>query len=67
MNVYAIINLAEQNADRNRAMASSAKSCLRDAWLLLDVENEIAAKERALKSLAYSVGVHSATYKAAAS
>ena len=65
MNVYAIINLAEQNADRN--MASSAKSCLRDAWALIEAENEVAAKERALKSLAYSVGVYSATYKAAAS
>ena len=65
MNLYELLALAEQNVDHNTALKSSAKSCLRDARLLLDVDNKVAARERALKSLAYSVGTLSATYRKA--
>lgn len=46
-------------------MESSARLCLADALRLHDAGNFEAARARALKSLAYSVGVFSPAYKAA--
>jgi hypothetical protein len=43
-------------------MESSARLCLADAIALYDADEMDAAKERALKSLAYSVGVFHPVY-----
>lgn len=47
-------------------MESSARFCLADAVTLYDAGNDEAAKARALKSLAYSLGVFHPEYKRAA-
>lgn len=47
-------------------MESSARLCLADAIALADAGNDAAAKARALKSLAYSVGMNHADYVRAA-
>jgi len=46
-------------------MESSARLCLTDATYLFGKGDMIAAKHRALKSLAYSVGVLHPVYRAA--
>lgn len=64
--VIAVIALARKHV-REGAMASSAQLCLSDAVRLhLDDGNEEAARARALKSLAYSVGMFHDDYKFAA-
>lgn len=47
-------------------MESSARLCLADAIALYDAGNYEAAKVRALKSLAYSVGIFHPAYRKAA-
>lgn len=66
MDAKEIIALAAEYASRPVEMQSSAKLCLADAENLLSNGNEVYAKQRALKSLQYSVGVLSPIYKDAA-
>ena len=46
-------------------MESSARLCLEDSMKLLNEGDKQAAAERALKSLAYSVGIMSSVYQKA--
>ena len=55
MNTSEVIALARKHL--GGGMESSARICLSDAVNLLDGGDLFSAKERALKSLAYSVGV----------
>lgn len=57
------IDAAKKNVANNVPMKSSALSCLSDAESLFEVGNFFYAHKRALKSLAYSVGVFSAVYQ----
>lgn len=58
----AVIATAAKFAE-SAQMRSSAELCLSDARSLLAAGNETFAKARALKSLAYSVGVFSSVYR----
>jgi len=60
-----IIALAETAVYTNRANAVSARICIVDARHLFSRGDLQAARDRALKSLAYSVGVFSVLYKSA--
>lgn len=64
MTTDAVIALARKNV--GGSMESSARLCLADAVALRDSGDLVAAKARALRSLAYSVGVFGADYKLAA-
>lgn len=65
MNVNKVIILARKHLGGN--MESSARLCLTDAISLYEKGEFEAAKKRALKSLAYSIGVfHSDYVKASA-
>lgn len=66
MNVSQVIILARRHIGNGAAMDSSARLCLEDAVSLADAGELDAAKVRALKSLAYSVGILHADYKRAA-
>jgi hypothetical protein len=58
MNASTAIGIAhEQYAEMQGGMRSSAKLCLDDAYAALGAGNDAVAKARALKSLAYSVGI----------
>ena len=48
------------------AMATSAQCCLEDAYYLIRRHDFTAARQRALRSLAYSVGILHADYQRAA-
>jgi hypothetical protein len=66
MNTNDAIILARKHVSNGAAMESSARLCLTDA-IELQAEGKLDdAKARALKSLAYSVGVFHADYKRAA-
>lgn len=60
------IILARKHVGNGAAMESSARLCLADAVALQDAGNLTDAKARAVKSLAYSVGIFHADYKRAA-
>ena len=64
MNASNAIREARKHLGGN--MESSARLCLADAIALFDAGDFDTAKARALKSLAYSVGVFHPAYKAAA-
>jgi len=66
MNSQTAITLARKHVGNGAAMESSARLNLEAAVILYDMcENEY-AKARAIKSLAYSVGVFHADYQKAA-
>ena len=64
-NVLEVIAIAKAQAPFAQ-MASSAKLCVEDAEACLARGDEERARSRALKSLAYSVGIMSNVYKEAA-
>lgn len=64
MSIAEILALAGSHIGKGNMM-SSAMLCLTDAISLYDSEDFASAKERALKSLAYSVGVFHPDYKKA--
>lgn len=64
MNVQSIIILARKHLGAG-VMDSSARLCLADAIELYDAGNFACAKSRALKSLAYSVGMFHVDYRKA--
>ena len=66
MNTAAVIVLARKHVGNGAAMESSARLCLADAVRLSDEGDLSNAKARALKSLAYSVGIAHADYIKAA-
>lgn len=66
MNTQTIINLARKHVFANQAQdASSAYLCLADAIAQSNAGDLANAKARAIKSLAYSVGVFHPDYKRA--
>lgn len=65
MTTNQVIILARKHVHNPVAMRSSAELCLADAVRLQDEGNLNAAKARALKSLAYSVGILHADYRRA--
>lgn len=58
-----VINAAEKHVNNGAAMQSSAELCLFDANTLIQQGNYAAAEKRALRSLAYSVGIFHSDYK----
>ena len=66
MNANQTIILARKHVANGAVMESSARLCLADAIALFDKGVEDFAKSRALKSLAYSVGMFHQDYKRAA-
>ena len=58
--------LARKHVANGAPMASSAALCIADAQTLLDAGFEKMAKNRALKALAYSVGIWHEDYMRAA-
>ena len=66
MNTQKRIILARKHYLDNDANKESAALCLSDAVALYDAGDYEAADRRAIKSLAYSVGIFHADYKAAA-
>jgi len=67
MNADKVIILARKHVGNGAAMESSARLCLSDAVALYDAGKLDDAKVRALKSLAYSVGINHADYRRAQS
>lgn len=65
MRAAAVIELAMQYLFNGATMASSAAECIGNARILLEQGNEEAARLRALKALAYCVGVLHPAYAAA--
>jgi hypothetical protein len=65
MNATQIIALAEKHANNGAVMQSSAELCLADASRMIHYFRENDAKARAIKSLAYSVGICHPDYIAA--
>jgi len=65
MHISEIIALAEKHVEKAQ-MLSSAKLCLSDAKELVGRGEVESAKVRALKSLAYSIGILHPDYRAAA-
>lgn len=66
MNTDTAIRLARKHVSNGAQMESSARLCLADAIALLEKGDLAYAKARAVKSLAYSVGVFHTDYKKAA-
>ena len=66
MNTYKTIILARKHLHNGATMATSAELCLSDAIKLYDDGDFTHAKSRAIKSLAYSVGVFHKDYQRAA-
>lgn len=62
MTAQEAINHAKEHAPK-AAMRSSADLCIADAEQLLREGNEAAARFRAAKSIAYSLGFHSELYR----
>lgn len=65
MNTNDAIILARKHVGNGAVMESSARLCLADAVRLQDEGKLDIAKERAVRSLAYSVGVFHNDYKRA--
>jgi hypothetical protein len=61
-----ILALCRKNLGNGAAMESSARLCLADAVSLKDKGDFEYARQRAIKCLAYSVGVFHADYQKAA-
>ena len=66
MNSYEVIQLAKKHANNGASMQSSAQLCLKDAIDLQQQGKCVAARNRAVKSLQYSVGVFHPDYKVCA-
>ena len=66
MDANTVITLARKHVGNGATMESSARLCLEDAVALKDAGKLDDAKRRALKSLAYSVGILHADYARAA-
>lgn len=66
MNTNEVIILARKHVSNGAAMESSARLCLTDAVALQEKGQLDDAKRRALKSMAYSVGIFHADYQRAA-
>jgi hypothetical protein len=66
MTLDQILAAARKHVGNGAAMESSARLCLADAVSLKDQGDFKHAKERAVKSLAYSVGIFHADYQKAA-
>ena len=66
MNSYEVIQLAKKYANNGASMQSSAQLCLKDAIDLQQQGKRVAARNRAVKSLQYSVGVFHPDYKVCA-
>lgn len=64
METQSVIKLAKEKLDGE--MESSARLCLNDAVALFNNGNLEVAKNRALQSLRYSVGIFHSAYKKAA-
>lgn len=64
MNSHQVIELAKRHVDNGAAMASSARLCLDDAIALQAQGKCVAARNRAVKSLQYSIGVFHKDYRA---
>lgn len=65
MNAYEVIQLARKHANNGASMQSSAQLCLQDAIDLQRQGKCVEARNRAVKSLQYSVGVFHPDYQAA--
>ena len=65
MNAYEVIQLARKHANNGAQMQSSAQLCLKDAEELQAQGKCVEARNRAVKSLQYSVGVFHPDYQAA--
>jgi hypothetical protein len=57
------IVLARKHVGNGAAMDSSARLCLADAVALFDAGDFDGAKARAIKAIAYSVGIFHADYR----
>lgn len=66
MNTSKLIRLAREHVGDNADNEASARLCLEDAVALYDRGDHDHARQRALKSLQYSVGIFHPAYKAAA-
>lgn len=66
MNTDEVITLARKHVGNGAVMESSARVCLADAVRLRDEGKLDLAKTRALKSLAYSIGIAAPDYLRAA-
>ena len=66
MNTNEVIILARKHIGNGAAMDSSARLCLADAVALQNAGDLESAKRRAIKSLAYSVGILHGDYARAA-
>ena len=64
MTLTALCILAQKHRETG-PMATSAQCCLEDAYYLIRRHDFAAARQRALKSLAYSVGILHADYQRA--
>ena len=65
MNTDKVLILARKHLGNGAVMDSSARLCMEDAVTLAGNGNLDAAKTRAIKSLAYSVGILHPDYKRA--
>lgn len=64
MNSFEVIQLARKHANNGSEMQSSAQLCLKDAEALQFQNKCTEARNRAVKSLQYSVGIFHPDYKA---
>lgn len=64
MNSFEVIQLARKHVNDGAEMQSSAQLCLSDAEALQSEGKCVEARNRAVKSLQYSVGVFHPDYKA---
>lgn len=64
MNAFEVIQLARKHVNNGASMQSSAELCLRDAEALQAQGKCVEARNRAVKSLQYSVGVFHPDYRA---
>ena len=64
MNAYEVIQLAEKHVANGATMQSSAALALADAKALQKLGKCVSARNRAVKSLEYSVGVFHPDYQA---
>lgn len=65
MNSYEVIQLARKHVNNGSPMQSSAELCLKDAEALQYEGKCAAARNRAVKSLQYSVGIFHEDYRSA--
>ena len=64
MNAHQVIELAKKHVDNGAAMSTSARLCLDDAIALQAQGKCTEARNRAVKSLQYSVGIFHEDYRA---